>query len=94
MRRGFKRASVDATEAGGEVAATEAGEGPPFGGLPMTQKVPSPAVPIGVLHSQRSRRVRACALSMALTIAILYIRKPDAFRNPSRHRFLRPACRT
>src|ERR1035437_11154087 len=28
MRRGFKRASVEATEAGGEVAAPEAGEGP------------------------------------------------------------------
>jgi hypothetical protein len=28
MRRRFKGASVDATEAGGEVAATEAGEGP------------------------------------------------------------------
>lgn len=28
MRKGFKGASVDATEAGGEGAATEAGEGP------------------------------------------------------------------
>jgi hypothetical protein len=54
----------------------------PLAWLFMSRGAPPNAVSLRVLHSRESRRVLSCVLSMAFAIAILYIRKPDSFRNP------------